>query len=69
MTGRRVAPKDAKALVPLVSSAGDGGPIASAERSIVSAELFAGAKVVVIEHEGERYLLRLTSKGKLILTK
>ena len=69
MTGRRVAPKDAKALASFVSTAGDEEQAARAERSIVSDELFAGAKVVVIKHEGERYLLRCTSKGKLILTK
>ncbi|MCG8595688.1 MAG: hemin uptake protein HemP [Kiloniellales bacterium] len=69
MTGRRVAPKDAKALVPFASSAGEDGRTATAERSIASVELFAGAKVVIIEHAGERYRLRRTSKGKLILTK
>jgi len=29
----------------------------------------ARGKAVVIEHDGERYQLRCTSKGKLILTK
>ena len=48
---------------------GRGGRTATAERSIASLELFAGAKVVIIEHAGERYRLRRTSKGKLILTK
>jgi hemin uptake protein HemP len=32
-------------------------------------QLFAGAREIVIRHEGERYRLRRTSKGKLILTK
>ncbi|MGR8929137.1 MAG: hemin uptake protein HemP [Gammaproteobacteria bacterium] len=36
---------------------------------LYSAELFANAKIVVIEHEGADYRLRVTSNGKLILTK
>ena len=38
-------------------------------RVLRSADLLAQAREVVIEHDGERYLLRCTSKGKLILTK
>ena len=38
-------------------------------RRINSTELFAGKKQVFIEHEGHEYVLRLTSQGKLILTK
>jgi hemin uptake protein HemP len=34
-----------------------------------SAELFGRAREVVIEHAGAEYRLRLTSQGKLILTK
>jgi hemin uptake protein HemP len=34
-----------------------------------AAELFSGAKEIAIEHEGEEYRLRITSNGKLILTK
>jgi hemin uptake protein HemP len=34
-----------------------------------SRQLFADAKALFIRHDGERYTLRLTSKGKLILTK
>ena len=34
-----------------------------------SQAIFAGAKEVEIEHEGALYRLRLTSLGKLILTK
>jgi len=34
-----------------------------------AAELFRAGQVVFIEHAGERYQLRLTRKGKLILTK
>lgn len=32
-------------------------------------QLFAGEKEIIIRHDGERYSLRRTSKGKLILTK
>jgi hemin uptake protein HemP len=38
-------------------------------RQIRSAELFNGGREVLIEHAGELYSLRQTSKGKLILTK
>lgn len=38
-------------------------------RTISSAELFAGARELVIEHVNERYVLRHTNQGKLILTK
>jgi len=38
-------------------------------RQISSAELFKGQREVLIEHAGEVYSLRHTSKGKLILTK
>ena len=73
MTGRKVVAKDARretrGPVPAPSVTGDERRVAKAERSVASAELFAGSKEVVIEHEGERYRLRCTSKGKLILTK
>ncbi len=36
---------------------------------IPSITLLKGARELVIEHAGEEYRLRLTSKGKLILTK
>ncbi len=32
-------------------------------------KLFNGARELIIEHAGEEYRLRITSKGKLILTK
>lgn len=32
-------------------------------------DLLKNRQVLVIEHAGERYLLRLTKNGKLILTK
>ena len=38
-------------------------------RQIASRELFLGGNELQIEHNGEVYTLRLTSKGKLILTK
>jgi hemin uptake protein HemP len=38
-------------------------------RQIRSDELFSGQREVLIEHSGEIYSLRQTSKGKLILTK
>lgn len=47
-----------------VSSSASSGP-----RIIRSADLFAGMKEVIIEHEHDQYRLRCTSKGKLILTK
>lgn len=36
---------------------------------ILSMALLNGGRELVIEHAGEEYRLRLTSKGKLILTK
>jgi hemin uptake protein HemP len=38
-------------------------------RRISSAELMQGAREIVIMHEGEEYILRITKTGKLILTK
>lgn len=47
-----------------------GGPLPSARaRRIDSKDLLGGAREIVIDHEGEHYRLRFTSKGKLILTK
>lgn len=37
--------------------------------TISSRRLFAGRNTLVIDHEGEHYTLRITSKRKLILTK
>lgn len=34
-----------------------------------TSDLFAGSREVMIEHNGELYQLRETSKGRLILTK
>jgi hemin uptake protein HemP len=41
----------------------------SAVRYVRSADLFAGAREVVIEHEHHRYRLKMTSRGGLILNK
>ena len=46
---------------------GTGNP--SQRRKIRSDDLFSGQREVLIEHAGEFYSLRQTSKGKLILTK
>lgn len=50
------------ARVPL-SAAAPAAPI------LLSRELFRESNTVHIEHEGQRYLLRLTRGNKLILTK
>ncbi len=36
---------------------------------IAAARLLDGRREVILEHEGQEYRLRLTSNGKLILTK
>jgi len=41
----------------------------SSRRTVTSSELLAGRNELNIEHNGELYLLRRTSNGKLILTK
>ena len=38
-------------------------------RRLSSEELLLGQRELVIKHNGEEYRLRITSKGKLILTK
>lgn len=43
--------------------------LASTSYSVTSEALLNGHKELVIEHAGELYRLRITSKGKLILTK
>ena len=37
-------------------------------RQILSRDLLAGGRELVIVHEGRRYFLRVTQNGKLILT-
>ena len=44
-------------------------PRAGEHSEVDSKQLFAGTKEIIIRHDGERYTLRHTSKGKLILTK
>lgn len=50
---------------------GDAAPPAadSTRRRVNSADLLGSAREIQIEHAGELYTLRQTSKGKLILTK
>jgi hemin uptake protein HemP len=43
-----------------------GSPV---RRRLDSTVLFGTAREVIIDHHGEEYRLRLTSQGKLILTK
>jgi hemin uptake protein HemP len=43
--------------------------VAGSLKRLCSAELFSGARELVIEHAGDEYRLRQTSQGKLILTK
>jgi hemin uptake protein HemP len=38
-------------------------------RRLTTEALLAGAREVILEHRGEHYRLRVTSNGKLILTK
>ena len=40
-----------------------------AKRIITSAQLFGDQQEIIIPHAGEEYRLRITSNGKLILTK
>ena len=44
-------------------------PEPAAARQFDSRALFAGARELLIRHNGELYRLRLTRAGKLILTK
>ena len=36
---------------------------------ITTADLMQGAREIIVLHQGEEYLLRITKSGKLILTK
>jgi hemin uptake protein HemP len=40
----------------------------AAPRRLLSSDLFAGAREIVIDHDGRLYQLRITQNGKLILT-
>ena len=44
-------------------------PSGGVRRRLSSSELFGETRELVIEHAGEEYRLRITSQGKLILTK
>lgn len=50
-------------------SAGRPGNQPSIRGRLDSRELFGAGREVIINHAGEEYRLRLTSQGKLILTK
>ncbi|QOG07176.1 hemin uptake protein HemP [Aureimonas sp. OT7] len=43
--------------------------LADAPRELDSRTLFTDTREIIIQHEDERYRLRLTSNNKLILTK
>jgi hemin uptake protein HemP len=45
------------------------GPAGEPDVRVRSAELLCGRQEIRIEHAGEVYRLRVTGKGKLILTK
>jgi len=54
---------------PREASAARDGAGQAAPRRLLSRDLLADAQEIIIEHQGESYRLRCTSKGKLILTK
>lgn len=60
--------KTDKKPVPRAPALGMGTPLAGLRRLVV-AELLAGDREVILEHDGQDYRLRITANGKLILTK
>ncbi len=54
---------------PRISRTGTATDADQACRRVEAEALFAGAQVVEIAFRGERYFLRMTRAGKLILTK
>ena len=44
-------------------------PQGSVEKVVPAGELFGDRREVIIEYDGERYRLRITRRGKLILQK
>lgn len=44
-------------------------PTAPQRRTVKLRDLLGSSRELVIDHDGESYSLRLTSKGRLILTK
>ena len=61
-----IKPSDKSIAFASESRAGDASP---ARKRISSKELFGSLRELVIEHVGDEYRLRITSQGKLILTK
>ena len=61
-----IKPSDKSVAMVPESRAGD---ISSARRRVSSKDLFGPLRELVIEHVGQEYRLRITSQGKLILTK
>jgi len=60
-----------RAATPIGTTAGQPAaayPQNGSTRRVTSASLLQGQRVIVIEHSGREYRLRLTSNGKLILT-
>jgi len=49
-------------------AAGDGAKMPGLRRIRVS-DLMPNERQIILEHAGEHYVLRITAKGKLILTK
>ena len=63
-------PSPPEARTEFSSDASDGEPSPrDTVRRIASRDLLRGADEVIVEHEGDQYRLRHTSKGRLILTK
>lgn len=61
-------PSETIAPGPWPRSAGD-ATVPDATRTVTSADLLGARRALMIEHNGSVYALRVTSKGKLILTK
>ena len=55
--------------LPANSGAAQAGADGDGVRYVRSADLFAGAREVVIQHEHHRYRLKITSRGGMILNK
>jgi len=53
----------------IVMSDATSRPVSTERPRFSSDTLLSGAREVIIEHAGDEYRLRLTSQGKLILTK
>lgn len=61
-------PADPPQLLPASHPPRDGSTPAQLRR-VTSIDLFGAGRALLIEHNGEVYALRVTSRGKLILTK